>query len=402
MDEDGRLFQQEEQIPDLLTGNEPEASDEATQELLEEIDRSLKSFEQAARTHPWLGDAGLNAEEKLVNEADQARKKGNRAGAVDLAVFVKDAVRFDGGAVDESEAPVFTISLPPSWSHGLEGTIGYDADTRSVKLTTDMEITSDAAKRPVAFLGRGHPLVRRALDRVRSITYGSGTDAAQDHRVSAVRLPVPNPKLLYTFLGRLSSGAGRELERVLAVLMPQGGTPEVLPEAQQWSGIADPKLGIRSTEVWKQSFGSWASSAYEECRGAAGAYFRAVATEFAAVHRKSLGKEQAELDAWLSVRAKQITGDPQPVAVQVQLFGKDESAVPPQATWMPVKDPAERLAKFYTDSTQPHAARNEADGVLRLYRRRAGDLSNRMAVREPEIIPVGLLMIVPAGVSDVV
>jgi superfamily II DNA or RNA helicase len=97
MDDDTRLFQQQEQIPDLLASNEPEAGDEATQELLEEIDRSLKSFEQAARTHAWLGDAGLNAEERLLREADEAREKGRQAGAVDLAMFVRDAVLFDGG-----------------------------------------------------------------------------------------------------------------------------------------------------------------------------------------------------------------------------------------------------------------------------------------------------------------
>lgn len=71
--------------------------------------------------------------------------------------------------------------------------------------------------------------------------------------------------------------------------------------------------------------------------------------------------------------------------------------MPPQASWMPVNDPAERLAKFYADSSQAHAARSEADGVLRLYRQRAGDLANRMTVHEPEIVPVGLLMIVPEG-----
>jgi hypothetical protein len=49
-----------------MKNDEPEATYEATQQLLEEIDRSLKSFEQGSRTHAWLGDAGLNAEEKLV------------------------------------------------------------------------------------------------------------------------------------------------------------------------------------------------------------------------------------------------------------------------------------------------------------------------------------------------
>ena len=398
MDDDARPFQQQDQIPDLLASNEPEAGDEATQELLEEIDRSLKSFEQAARTHAWLGDAGLNAEDRLLHEADEAREKGSQAGAVDLAMFVRDAVLFDGGTVQGAvDAPVFTLTLPLAWSHGLEGTIGYDLTTRTIRLTTDIDITSDRDKHPVAFLGRAHPLVRRALDRVRSITYGTGVAAGQDHRISAVRLPVAKPELLYTFLGRIISGTGRELERVLAVHLPQGGAPEVLPDAQQWSGMADPDCGIRTAEVWKRSFASWADAADQLCREEAASHFKAVAADFAAKHRKALEKEQAELDAWLAVRAKQITGDPRPVAVQTQIFGQDEAAAPPQSSWMPVTDPAQRLAKFHTDASQPHAARSEADGVLRLYRQRAGHLANRANVHEPEIVPVGLLMIVPGG-----
>jgi superfamily II DNA or RNA helicase len=396
MEEDTRLFQQQEPIPDLLANNEPEASDDATRELLEEIDRSLKSFEHAARTHAWLGDAGLNAEEKLLHEADEARERGSQAGAVDLALFVRDAVRFDGGNADGSAgSPVFTVTLPPVWSHGMEESIGYDPETRTIRLTTDIDVTSDAAKRPVAFLGRAHPLVRRALDRVRSISYGRGGDAGQDHRISAVRLPVAKPELLYTFLGRIVGGAGRELERVLAVRLPQGGVPEVLPEADQWSKMADPERGIRTAEVWKRFFVSWANSAAETCRETAAGYFNPVAADFTAKHCKALAKEQAELDAWLAVRAKQITGDPQPVAVQAQLFSQEEATTSPQAAWPAITDPAERLVKFYADSSRPHAARSEADGVLRLYRQRIKDLASRMNVLDPEIVPVGLLMIVP-------
>ena len=396
MDDDAKLFQEQEQIPDLMKSDEPEATDEATQELLEEIDRSLKSFEQAARTHAWLGDAGLNADEKLVNEADEAREKGQHAGPVDLATFVRDAVLFDGGEVRGAlEAPVFTITLPPSWTHDLEGTVGYDSSTRLIRLTTNIDITSDEAKQPVAFLGRAHPLVRRALERVRSISYGSGADAGQDHRVSAVRLPVAKPELLYTFLARIASGAGRELERVLAVRCAPGRAPNVLPEADQWSQMAEAQRGIRTAEVWKQHFASWANVSDRTCRDAAASYFKTEAADFAGGHRKALEKELADLEDWLTVRAKQITGDPRAVAVQTGFFEQGSSQTAAQVAWMAVTDSAERLAKFHNDSSQRHASRSEADGVLRLYNKRADDLRNRMKLLEPEIIQVGLLMIVP-------
>src|ERR1035437_3891894 len=252
MDEDTRLFQVQEQATDFFASEGPVASDEATQELLQEIDRSLKTFEQVARTHAWLGDAGLNAEEKLLNEAAEAREKGTAAGTVDRAAFDRDAVLFDGGDLKGSiDSPVFRLTLPPAWSHGLEETIGYDPETRTVRLTTNIEVISDADRNPVAFLGRAHPLVRRALDRVRSITYGSGADALQDHRVSAVQGPAPAPELPFPFIARVASRAGRELERVIGVRLPLAGQPQVLLDASQWTAMADPECGIRTVQIWE-------------------------------------------------------------------------------------------------------------------------------------------------------
>jgi superfamily II DNA/RNA helicase len=73
MDEDARLFQQQDVLFDLSSDREVEGADEATRELLEEIDRSLKGFQTAMKTHAWLAETGLNAEDGLLKEADQAR-----------------------------------------------------------------------------------------------------------------------------------------------------------------------------------------------------------------------------------------------------------------------------------------------------------------------------------------
>ena len=91
-------------------------------------------------------------------------------------------------------------------------------DARTARLTANLEITQDAQKREVGFLGRAHPLVRRALDRVRHLSLG-GTAASLDQRISAVVGDVPEPTLLFTFLGRIHSRAGREFEQVLAILV---------------------------------------------------------------------------------------------------------------------------------------------------------------------------------------
>ncbi len=41
--------------------------------------------------------------------------------------------------------------------------------------------------------------------------------------------------------------------------------------------------------------------------------------------------------------------------------------------------------------------RGEAETVLRLYRQRTADLHARLSLGEPEVVPLGLLMLVPEG-----
>ncbi len=84
MDDDTRLFQDENIPIDFMQAAEDTGMDEVTQELLEEVDRTLKGFEQTTRLHAWLGDLGMNAEAQFLAEADRARTLGDRAGMVDL------------------------------------------------------------------------------------------------------------------------------------------------------------------------------------------------------------------------------------------------------------------------------------------------------------------------------
>ena len=218
MDEDERLFQPQTPAFEFHTQAETDGADAATQELLEEIDRSLKGFRDAARSNSWLGDAGLNADESLIAEANTARTHGSRLGAVDLARFVIDAVYLDGGDVQgDVTDPVFRLRLPSHWTHGLADLPGYQPESRQLFLTTRIEVTRDAHGHQVGFVGRAHPIVRRALDRVRNLAYASNHDDGQDLRVSAVRAAVAQPTLLCTYLGRITSRAGRELEQVVAV-----------------------------------------------------------------------------------------------------------------------------------------------------------------------------------------
>ncbi|MBI3800827.1 MAG: hypothetical protein HY268_28100 [Deltaproteobacteria bacterium] len=171
-------FREEPTLFNFAAENDNENADEATKELLEEVDRSLKGFEQAARSHAWLGDLGVNAEAQLLTEANHARALGAHASTVDLAQFVCNSVLLDGGDLTGTMSDdVFELLLPPAWNYGLDDLPGYDPTTRRLRLTTKLEVTSDARERPVGFLGRAPPLVRRALDRVRNLSFGGSARA---------------------------------------------------------------------------------------------------------------------------------------------------------------------------------------------------------------------------------
>jgi hypothetical protein len=403
MDEDTKLFRDEPTLFDFGEGDEAEGSDEATKELLEEIDRSLKGFEEAARTNAWLGDAGLNADEQLVDEATEARALGDRVGTVDLATFVCDAVKLDGGQVTGTiDAEHFTLRLSPAWCHGLEDLPGYDPSKRLVRLTTNLDVTSDGEKNPVGYLGRAHPLVRRALDRVRNLSFGGMAAKGQDPRASAAKADVSEPTLLFTFLGRISSRGGRELERVMAVRIGAAGETEVYDTAESWAEMTDPQKAIRTTDLWNDHFEGWGDGARQQATQAALEGFRPIAEAFIEQRTESLQREREAQQEWLNRRAQEITGTGVTEGRQLGLFDEPtggDGKGPPPAPWQTIEDPAERLAAFASDSNQPPSKRSEADGVLRIYRQRTGILDSLTALGEPEIIPLGVLMLIPEEVG---
>lgn len=401
MEDDARLFREEGTLFDFVSTPEEEGADEPTRELLEEIDRSLRGFERAARSNAWLGESGLNAEATLAAEADQARTVGGRAGMVDLARFVCDAVQLDGGEVTGRPGDtVFEVRLPPAWCHGLDEVPGYDADSRTVRLTADLEVIRDERDSPVGYLGRAHPLVRRALDRVRHLSFGGAAGAGLDPRVSAVEADVTEPTVLFTFLGRLSSRSGREIERVLAVSVTAAGTPTLHDTPERWSSLADPSRAIRTTEVWSRHFVGWWRDAAGRARQCAESGFGPVAGAFAREWRSMIEGERARQHEWLRERADEIIGAPAVTPAQAGLF--DEPSQEPTANdtrpaWGVVTDPGERLARFAGDRTQSSARRGEAESVLRIHRQRLAALDARLALGELELLPLGALMLVPRG-----
>lgn len=396
VEEEANLFQREEPVFDLVSGAENSGADSATRELLEEIDRSLQGFERAATANTWLGADGLNAEASLFAEADQARRRGESLNSVDLARFVRDAVLLEGGNVRDIAPDITELLLPSSWIPGLKGTPGIDVDTRTARLTTRLEITQDAQKREVGFLGRAHPLVRRALDRVRHLALG-GTATSVDQRISGVTGDVKEPTLLFTFLGRIHSRAGREFEQVLAILVRPPAVGEFVASSDRWLALANPANAINTRDLWNNQFASWAQDAEATALSAARQSFRPLAADVLQRRRAELRRDRERLLEWLDTRTREIIGDRGQLAVQQELIGVSHfaSQQPSAAPWARLTDSCERLAGFASDNAQPIALRHEAQTVLTLFKKRREDLDAREAIREPEVTTLGMLMVVP-------
>ncbi len=396
VEEEASLFQREEPVFDLVAGVENSGADAATRDLLEEIDRSLQGFERAATANTWLGADGLNAEASLFAEADQARRRGETLNSVDLARFVRDAVLLEGGNVRDIAPDITELTLPSTWMPGLAGTPGIDTDTRTARLTTKLEITQDAQKREVGFLGRAHPLVRRALDRVRHLALG-GTATSVDQRISGVTGDVNEPTLLFTFLGRIHSRAGREFEQVLAILVCPPAVTEFVTSSERWLALANPANAVNTRDLWNNQFASWAQDAEATALSAARQNFRPIAADVLNRRRAELRRDRERLLEWLDTRTREIIGDRGQLAVQQELIGVSplEAQQPSAAPWARLTDSFERLAGFASDNAQPVALRHEAQTVLTLFKKRREDLDARDAIRDPEVTTLGMLMVVP-------
>lgn len=389
-EEEERLFKDPAVTYEFGKSDENEGADEATKDLLSEIDRVVNGYDKATKVHSWLAETGLNAENALVTEAGNALDQGDRIGAVDLATFVTGAVQLDGGRVNGScKDKVFELFPPPSWLYGLGDLPGFDPKDAVIRMTTDPGYLRDDKKRPVGFLGRAHPLTRRAIERVRHLSFGSDGTFVQDVRVSAVCARVDRPELLLTFLGRVMSKGGREFERVLAVRVSKGGSPEFLESPDAWLPVAKASRPIDTAGAWAKWFSSWGGKAKTFGGDTATNGFSPIAEQFVDEHRARVTADRKSIEEWLRVRAKELTGRDVVKDAQLGLFQ------PGDKTSASLGGPEEQIAAIAADTNNPGALRSEADGVIRLYKQRLADLELRQALSAPEIVSLGILMIVP-------
>jgi superfamily II DNA or RNA helicase len=358
---------------------EDQPDDPDVQALLEEIDASLTRFEATTRKHEWLADEGLHSGEFDRREAEMARQTGRQVSEVDLCRFVLDAVAVEGG--DYQAAPYgFDLRLPDAWRRGLAELPGWDDERGRMRITPDLAVLATDKNEPVGFLGRAHPLVQRAIQRVRNLALGQTQGI--DRRVAVAYANTKAPALVVTFLGRRHSRTGREMERVLAVKVGRDLQPAVQAATADWLPSAEDAAPSRS--AWENHFAGWGEEAQRKAAEAASSAFQTLSEAFTRAHAKLLEEERQRFDGWLRSRV-------------VDLCGKGEDEQPTLFDPVPfvARTPVERLRQFLTGAPNGSKVRAQAESLLRLCEVRQARLKEREELRDPELVPLGLLLLIP-------
>lgn len=391
-EEQEKLFKYSETSLEFSQIEQEDTSSTAYREMLAEVEKAFKGFEEAAKTNSWLGEEGLNASEKLLEEAAKAKSDSNNLGVVDLLSFVTDAIRADSTdpkCVINHPDGIWELKLNPNWTYGLKDIPGYNSETTTLRLTTNIEQLLDENEQPVGYLGRAHPIVRKALDRVRNIQFGSN-GSQLDRRVSVAQTDSSQPELLFTFLGRVQSAVGREFERVIAVKLSKHNNIDVMLNYSDWEQLADLSKALPTAKQWDKHFKDWALESEKIVSPKAKETFSSLASTFIKQHNAGLNNEDASLLQWLKIRTEELCGKPE--KQQLGLFDEDPLSLP---KWQTLEDDCERLAAFATDSDVPSRTRREAEVVLKLFKHRSLELEKRCQLEEPNVTLLGMLMLVP-------
>jgi ERCC4-related helicase len=339
-----------------------EVNAQAWRELMREIDRAFAGHERIAVRHGWL--QGINAEAAQTVKAATLRRSSD----VDLPGFVAAAMRID-------ERHRYVLHLPADWCEGLEGLPGYDAARRTLRITRDRDRLHDEAGRSLAYLGRAHPFVQRAITR-------AWRSDADGNRVGVARAGA-EPALLLTFCAEMRGRQRIEWQRVIAVLVGKSSGAEVV-ELAPWLRRA---RECAADDIWCRVFKRWAPRRIVEAEDAANAEMQRLAEASAAQQGRRMRRAEAELRHWLDVRAREICGAFRPPTGD--LFG----ASPSGPSWRWLGDPVERLAAFVADGSNAPARRREANSVIELFQQRAKEGDD--AAMSPALHRLGMLMLIP-------
>ncbi|HET8997368.1 MAG TPA: hypothetical protein VFN42_11945, partial [Acetobacteraceae bacterium] len=233
----------------------------------------------------------------------------------------------------------------------------------------------------LGFLGRAHPLVRRAI--MRGMCGPNPLSAARVGRDAA-------GSALLTYSVELHSGSSLAMRRVIAVLVPASGPVAALMHPKDWLHYADPDRTTAVTPAVLRGATGWLASRQAEAMSCAHAAARHMAEAFARTHRRRMQAATDALQAWLRLRTKEICGAAE--RCEADLFG----AAPSGPAWRTPLPALERLAAFARDAENPPGRRREANSVVALFSAREAEVAEQTALSAPVLRPLGLLMLVAA------
>ncbi len=354
-----------------------DANTDAYRDLLREIDRAFDGFERTAVQHGWLAEQALPSS---VDQAARAPKSTDApSGYIDLPDFV-------AGATDAITDQRGSLRLSAEWLAGLDDLPGMDHADRRLRFTRDRTRLRDRNGHSLAFLGRAHPLVRRAIARAQGVS-----GVAYDNRVGVAQANAEGSlAALFSFSTEIRCSRRIELHRVIAVLVPIQGVPIEIAEPKQWLKFGDTDRVLVAVDAWQRWFAHWVPGRRQEAEAVATAAMQRDAALFDAEQRVRLEREAHDLQLWLNGRADAICGAHVPPTSD--LFG----APPSDPEWRSLSAPLERLAAYAAGGANPPARRREADSAVELFQRREKDRTSRAALSSPTLRPIGMLMLVPS------
>ncbi|MGE0417913.1 MAG: helicase-related protein, partial [Acetobacteraceae bacterium] len=243
-----------------------EAEAEPWRDLLREIDRAYHGFEPTSVRHGWAASQGVNADSGGLAQGARVRDAAEiMTGAIDLAMFVRDAIRAGGGSTDGS-----TWHAPPGW--------GGDHDA-TIHVAPDPDTLHDAAGHDLTWFGRAHGLVRRSIEQARLLGHGDRPGEA-DARVAAIhRSDIREPTLLLTYAIELHTPRRLLWRRLAAARLTRHGEVQVMTDSRAWLALV---LGTDADDTaWTAHFSSWAPQRLEPVRQSVAAAMAGMAAEVA-------------------------------------------------------------------------------------------------------------------------
>jgi superfamily II DNA or RNA helicase len=346
-----------------------DASPETVHSFIREIDRAFDSFDLMAVCHGWHGARGFNSGPASLASAEQSLLASS--GAEDLADFVAAVVEAETHqpAIGDNQ-----IRLPSDWLRDIEGLQGVDPVARAIHFVRDPEIWHDSAGQSVAFLGRAHPLVMRAIRR------GCRLPGA----VTAVRGEYPGLLLTFEIEIRCSGRVARR--QVVAIRVSRDGSPVRVDQP------LDPNVSEcvgASATFWRRLFAPWTEAACSRAENLASQIASEAHEAFAGSSEASKTRDADRISAWLKARADQLCGPF--VARTGDLFGTSAPGPP----WREQEDAVARLRSFATDPNVVPAQRREVNDVLATFHEYE---MSQSVPGPPTIRPIGMMMVVPRDV----